>query len=154
MPYQSTFASQSGHPDPDTQAEFYQDVTVKRVIAWVIDVIVITALSVLVGLLTFGIGFFLYGLIYLVIGFSYRTMTITNKSATFGMRLVAIEMRDHRGQKLDRSAAMLHTGAYYVSITTLLLQAISVTLMLTTSKGQGLGDLLTGVVTINRPSAS
>ena len=43
-------------PDPDYQAEFYEGVAVKRLLAWVIDVVLILVLTVLAGVLTVFIG--------------------------------------------------------------------------------------------------
>ncbi|WP_298906024.1 RDD family protein [uncultured Aliiroseovarius sp.] len=139
-----------GLPDPDTQAEFYQDVTLKRLLAWVIDVALIVAICFVIGLLTFGIGFFLWGLVYLAVGFVYRTTALTNKSATLGMRLTAIELRRHDGQRFDRQTAALHTLGYYLSMSTFVLQTISIVMMFTTARGQGLGDMVLGTAAINR----
>ncbi|WP_282064712.1 RDD family protein [Aliiroseovarius marinus] len=139
-----------GLPDPDTQAEFYQDVTLKRLLAWVIDVALIVAICFVIGLLTFGIGFFLWGLVYLAVGFIYRTTALTNKSATLGMRLTAIELRRHDGQRFDRQTAALHTLGYYLSMSTAVLQMISIVMMFTTARGQGLGDMVLGTAAINR----
>ncbi len=35
-------------PDPETQAEFYSDVPVKRLIAWLVDVLLIAVVCVLI----------------------------------------------------------------------------------------------------------
>lgn len=139
-----------GLPDPDTQSEFYQDVVIKRLLAWVIDVVLIVAMCILVSLLTFGIGFFLWGLIYLAVGFVYRVTTLTSKSATLGMRLTAIELRNHRGERFDRGTSALHTIAYYISMSTFVLQMISIVMMFTTPRGQGLGDMVLGTAAVNR----
>lgn len=139
-----------GLPDPDTQAEFYQDVTLKRLLAWFIDVALIVAICFVIGLLTFGIGFFLWGLVYLAVGFIYRTTALTNKSATLGMRLTAIELRRHDGQRFNRQTAALHTLGYYLSMSTAVLQMVSIVMMFTTARGQGLGDMVLGTAAINR----
>lgn len=139
-----------GLPDPDTQPEFYQDVTLKRLLAWFIDVALIVAICFVIGLLTFGIGFFLWGLVYLAVDFIYRTTALTNKSATLGMRLTAIELRRHDGQRFDRQTAALHTLGYYLSMSTAVLQMISIVMMFTTARGQGLGDMVLGTAAINR----
>ena len=44
-------------PDPIEQAAYYQDVNLKRVIAWFIDSMAITFITFLISLLTLGIGF-------------------------------------------------------------------------------------------------
>lgn len=139
-----------GLPDPDTQAEFYQDVTLKRLLAWLIDVILISGICIVIGILTLGIGFILWGLVYLAVGFVYRMITLSNKSATLGMRLTAIELRRHDGQHFDRQTAALHTLGYYVSMSTFLLQVVSIVMMFTTARGQGLGDMILGTAAINR----
>lgn len=141
-----------GLPDPDTQAEFYQDVTLKRLLAWFIDVVLIIGICIIIGLLTLGIGFFLWGLVYLAVGFVYRTTTLSRKSATIGMRLTAIELRRHDGQRFDRQTSALHTLGYYLSMSTFILQLISIVMMFTTARGQGLGDMVLGTAAINRAS--
>ncbi|NDW52361.1 RDD family protein [Aliiroseovarius sp. PrR006] len=148
----SNGAGHWGLPDPDTQAEFYQDVTLKRLLAWFIDVVLIFGMFFCIGILTFGIGFFLSGLVYLAVGFVYRMTTLTNKSATLGMRLTAIELRRHDGQRFDRQTAALHTLAYYLSMSTFILQLISIVMMFTTARGQGLSDMVLGTAAINRAS--
>ncbi|WP_289041636.1 RDD family protein [uncultured Aliiroseovarius sp.] len=139
-----------GLPDPETQAEFYRDVTIKRLLAWLIDVVLIVAICILVSLLTLGVGFFLWGIIYLAVSFIYRVTTLSSKSATLGMRLTAIELRTHRGQRFDRGTAALHTLGYFVAMSTFVLQAISIVMMFTTPRGQGLGDMVLGTAAVNR----
>lgn len=139
-----------GLPDPDRQAEFYENVTLKRLIAWVIDVVLIVMICLIISLLTFGIGFFLWGLVYLAVGFVYRTTTLANGSATLGMRLTAIELRTHRGEKFDRQTAALHTIGYFLSMTMFVMQIISIVMMFTTPRRQGLSDMVLGTAAINR----
>lgn len=139
-----------GLPDPVTQAEFYADVTLKRLFAWLIDVVLIAAICVLISLLTFGIGFFLWGLIYLAVSFVYRVTTLSNASATLGMRLTAIELRTHRGERFDRTTAALHTLGYFVSMSTFVVQLISIVMMCTTPRGQSLVDMMLGTAAVNR----
>lgn len=45
-------------PDPDYQAEFYQDVPTKRLIAWIADTIVIVLISLLIVPFTAFTGLF------------------------------------------------------------------------------------------------
>lgn len=140
----------SGLPDPVLQRGFYADVPAKRLIAWVVDTIVVTLLTVLVSILTLGLGFFLFAGIFLVIGFIYRWTSIAARSATPGMRLVAIELRAGDGGTLDGLMAALHTLGYYVSTAIFPLQLVSIVLMLTGSRRQGLTDLVLGTAAINR----
>lgn len=137
-------------PDPHYQAEFYADTPVKRLIAWIIDGTVIFALTFAVSLLMLGIGFFIFVGLFMLIGFAYRVVTLANGSATWGMRLVAIELRTADGARFSLLPAFLHTLGYSVSIGMPILQLISIVLMLTTERRQGLTDLVLGTVAINR----
>ncbi|CRL16155.1 RDD family protein [Phaeobacter italicus] len=140
----------SALPDPDYQAEFYQSVASKRLLAWVVDSVFIFILASLAVVLTAFTGLFIWPLLYLVIGFVYRVATISNGSATWGMRFAGIELRDQRGRRLDGSLALLHTAGYSISVAIPVLQVISVLMMLTSSRGQGLTDALLGTVMLNR----
>ncbi|MEL6509365.1 MAG: RDD family protein [Pseudomonadota bacterium] len=137
-------------PDPHYQSEFYADTPVKRLIAWIIDGMIIFALSFAVAILTIGLGFFFFFGLFMLLGFAYRVVTLANGSATWGMRLVAIEMRTADGSRFSLLPAFLHTLGYSVSIGMPLLQLISIVLMLTTERRQGLTDLVLGTVAINR----
>ncbi len=85
-----------------------------------------------------------------VVGFIYRVVTLASGSATWGMRLVSIEMRRQTGDLFDLATALLHTTGFYVSFAFPLLQLVSVILMLTSSRSQGLTDLVMGTVALNR----
>ena len=137
-------------PDPDYQAEFYTSVPAKRLLAWIIDSIVIFALSAGAVVLTAFTGLFIWPLLYLAVGFVYRTVTIAGGSATWGMRFAGIELRDGSGQRFGSGLAALHTAGYSLSLALPVLQVISVILMLTSSRGQGLTDHFLGTVMLNR----
>jgi uncharacterized RDD family membrane protein YckC len=137
-------------PDPDMQPQFYDGVPSKRLLAWVVDTLVITALTVAVVPFTAFVGLFFLPFLYLVLGFSYRVVTLSRGSATLGMRLMAIEMRDRDDEPFDLPTAFLHTLGYTVSLAMPLLQLISVVLMLSTERRQGLSDLVLGTVALNR----
>ncbi len=137
-------------PDPHTQPEFYADIPVKRLIAWVIDMVLIGILCVLILPFTAFTGIFFFPLLMIVMGFAYRVVTLANGSATWGMRFVGIEFRNQHGDRFDLGHAFLHTLGYSVSLSFGILQVISVVLMLTSSRSQGLTDLVMGSVAINR----
>jgi hypothetical protein len=54
------------------------------------------------------------------------------------------------GQPFDLSMAFLHTLGYSVSMGFIVLQVVSVVLMMTTDRAQGLTDHVLGTVAINR----
>ena len=137
-------------PDPETQAEFYADVPMKRLFAWVIDMVAIALVCVVVLPFTAFTGIFFFPLLMAVVGFFYRVITLATGSATWGMRLVSLEMRRATGDRFDFAAALLHTIGFYVSVAMAPLQLISIVLMLTSSRSQGLTDHVMGTVAINR----
>ena len=136
--------------DPITQPQFYRDVAAKRFLAWVIDTIIIILVSLLIVPFTaFVAAFFFLGLMA-VVGFMYRVITLATGSATWGMRIMAIEIRDPHGAQLDLGQAFLHTAGYTVSWAITPLQLISMVLMATSNRGQGLTDVVLGTAAINR----
>lgn len=139
-------------PDPDHQAGFYADVPIKRALAWVVDAILIAIMTMVVVPFTLFLSLFFLPLLYLTISVLYRTISLARHSATPGMRLMAIEFRDRTGAKFDPGTAFLHTLGYTLTISTLLPQLLSMGLMLTTARGQGLTDLVLGTVAINKPA--
>lgn len=139
-------------PDPVTQAAFYEGVPTKRFLAWVVDIVVIGLMSAVLATLPFFIGWFFYPLIFIVLSFIYRVTTISSGSATWGMRLFNIELRNREGQPLESSEALLHSAAYMVASGFFLPQLISVVLMLVSERKQGLHDFLCGTAAINKPS--
>ena len=142
--------TQSTLPDPHLQPEFYADVPTKRLLAFVVDTLVIVAMCLLVLPFTAFTGVFFFPFLMLVVGFAYRVATIANRSATWGMRLMAIEFRTHEGRTFDLGTAFLHTLGFTVSMGVFVAQALSVVLMLTSERGQGLTDMVLGSVALNR----
>ena len=141
----------SSLPDPYHQAAFYEGVTIKRLFAWVIDVILVTVATLLLGLLTLGIAWFLWPIFYIAVTFAYRWFTISSRSATWGMRVMNIELRGPTGMPFSSGEAALHTLAFLVSSAFFLPQILSMLMMMFGGRGQGLHDLLIGSAAINRP---
>lgn len=146
----TSYAAPQGLPDPVGKPAFYQGVLPKRAIAWVIDVVLIGLLCVMILPFTAFTGLFFFPVLMLVVGFFYRWFTIANRSATWGMRMMAIELRDVRGLRLDSATAFWHTMGYTVSVITAPLQLISMAMMAFTSRGQGLTDHLLGTGMLNK----
>lgn len=140
-----------GLPDPVREPHFYAGVTMKRALAWVIDSVLILALSLVILPFTAFTAIFFFPLFWLVVGFLYRWATLASRSATWGMRLMAIELREQDGLRLSGSTALLHTAGYTFSVAMAPLQLISVILMIVTARGQGLTDMILGTAAINRP---
>lgn len=140
----------SGLPDPEFQAEFYQDVPSKRFFAWLIDLVITLALCVLAIVFTAFVGLFFLPILWTVVSFVYRVATISAGSATFGMRMMAIELRNADGTRLSFPEAALHTFLHFVMFGSIVLQCISVATTLSTARGQGLHDMIMGTTALNK----
>ena len=140
----------SALPDPMRQPQFYSSVPGKRLIAWIVDLVLVVIVCIAVLPLTGFLGIFFWPTMLLVIGFAYRVATLAMGSATWGMRFAGIELRDASGARFDLSFALMHTIGYSISFAFPILQVISIVLMLTSARGQGLTDALLGTVAINR----
>lgn len=136
--------------DPITQPQFYRDVAGKRFMAWIVDTIIIGLVSLLIVPFTAFLALFFFLGLYAVVSFMYRTITLATGSATLGMRLMAIEIRDSTGARLDLGQAFMHTLGYTVSWAVAPLQLISIVLMATSNRGQGLTDIMMGTAALNR----
>ena len=143
-------AMHPGLPDPDTEAEFYDGVPLKRLVAWAVDVSLIGLLTIAAIPFTAFIGLLFLPLLFAVIGFLYRWVTLARFSATLGMRLAAIEMRNHEGARLDAVTALLHTAGYAASVAAFPAQFVSIALMLVSPRGQGLTDYVLGTAAVRR----
>jgi len=137
-------------PDPFNQPQFYASVPSKRLIAWILDLVLIVGACVVALPFTAFLGLFFWPVMLLVVGFAYRVVTLANGSATLGMRFAGIEFRDAHGARFDLSLALAHTLGYSVSMAFPILQVISIVLMLTGARGQGLTDVVLGSVALNR----
>jgi uncharacterized RDD family membrane protein YckC len=143
-----------GLPDPEISPELYADVPLKRFLAWIVDFIVIAVLTAIVLPFTFFTGLFFLPVLFLFVGFLYRWATIASGSATWGMRLAAIELRDAAGARLDSGTAFLHTLGYTVSVSVFPLQLVSIVLMLVSDRRQGLTDHVLGTAALNHRASS
>jgi uncharacterized RDD family membrane protein YckC len=141
-----------GLPDPVAEPQFYAGVTGKRLLAWVFDAIITFALCLLVLPFTAFTAMFFFPLLWLVTGFLYRWATLAGGSSTWGMRMMAIELREADGMRLSGGTALVHTLGYSLSLAVPPLQFVSVIAMVALGRGQGLTDLILGTAMINRPA--
>ncbi|MFO6463250.1 RDD family protein [uncultured Jannaschia sp.] len=139
-------------PDPVDQPEFYNGVLAKRALAWIVDVALITGFTIVAGILTLTLAFFLWPVAFIAIGALYRIGTLASGSATWGMRLMGIELRGPSGDRFDGMQSMLHVLGYYASMSFVLPALASIAAMFVTGRRQGLTDLVLGSAAINRPS--
>jgi len=141
--------------DPVRQAVLFDGVIGKRVVAFIIDAIIIGvlwAIAVLavtiLGVLTLGLAWLLFGLIFPAVGLGYNAITIGGpSSATIGQRLMGLEWRTWYGGKVTPLIAAFHALLFWFSLVIfcpILLWALF------DPQKRCLHDILAGVVAINR----
>lgn len=150
MTYSGPSSQMRDLPDPFQQPEFYTNVPTKRLIAFVIDSVIIFALTLLALPFTAFLGLFFFPVLFIVLGFAYRVITLANGSATLGMRFVAIEFRSADGHRFDLGLAFMHCLGLSISLSVPIIQVVSIVLMLTGARGQGLTDHALGTVALNK----
>jgi uncharacterized RDD family membrane protein YckC len=145
-----------GLPDPMRESRFYEGVAQRRLIAFGIDAAAISALGLLTagafGLATLGLGFMAAGPVTLGVAFLYRALTLARLSATPGMWLAGVELREAHGGRLSPWTAATHTALFFACFFMVVPQIASVWMMATTATGRGLSDLALGTAMIHRPA--
>jgi len=150
------FADQPHAYDPVRQPDLFDGVIFKRCIAFIIDAIIITLLTVaayvavaLLGIITLGLAWLLFGLVFPAVGLGYNAVTIGGRnSATLGQRMMGLEVRMWYGGKVTPLIAAFHALLFWFSLVVfcpILLWAFF------DARKRCLHDILAGVLFINRP---
>lgn len=142
-------------PDPASAPALFEGVLTRRVIAFVIDTVVMTVLVALAavilgiaGILTLGIawlGYFI--LVPAVIVFYYATTLGSPSRATVGMRLNDIVLTPTRTKPLDGVRAFLHPLLFWLTIWAFW---PLLALALFTPRRQLLHDMIVGTLMVRR----
>lgn len=141
--------------DPVRQPELFDGVLSKRIVAFILDAVIIVLLMVpaallvfILGFVTFGIGWLLYGVLFAVVALGYVALTLGGPaSATVGMRLSGLEMRTWNGGRMFGLLAIMHALLFWFSVS--ILTPLILLVGLFTYRKQLLHDLLLGVVMLN-----
>jgi uncharacterized RDD family membrane protein YckC len=141
--------------DPVAQPELFESVLSRRVVAFVIDAIIIVLLMIpaalivfVLGVVTLGIGWILYGALFAIVALGYVALTLGGpNSATVGMRWTGIEMRTWNGGPSFPLLAVMHALIFWFSVA--LLTPLILLVGLFTARRQLLHDLLLGTVVVN-----
>ena len=144
--------------DPATQPELFDGVLARRVVAFIIDFIVISipvALAAMFifafGIVTLGLGFALYWLlpsatvIWAVVYFGATLGGPT--SATIGMRVMDLEMRTWYGAPAYFVLGAVHAVLFWISVS--FLTPLVVLVGLFNGRRRLLHDIILGTVVIN-----
>lgn len=144
--------------DPDTNPELFEGVLARRVIAFIIDFIILAIPVVLAAMfmfaftiVTLGLGGFLFLLLYpgsVIWALVYFGATLAGpRSATPGMRVVDLEMRTWYGTPAYFVLGAVHAVAFWVSVTALTPFVLLVPFF--NRRRRLLHDILLGTVIIN-----
>ncbi|MEJ0076541.1 MAG: RDD family protein [Alphaproteobacteria bacterium] len=147
--------------DPATQPELFEGVLARRVVAFLIDVIIIAVPLILLALFmavftvfTLGLGafiFLLYGPIATIWALVYYGLTSGSAaSATIGMRMVDLEMRTWYGAPCYFVLGAVHAVGYWLTVTFLTPFILLVALF--NDRRRLLHDMLVGTIVINNPA--
>jgi uncharacterized RDD family membrane protein YckC len=147
-----------GHP------RYYMGITVRRVYAYMLDIVIVGLLwgmvfvaSVILGALTLGLLWPVLMMLLALVPIFYHTLTIAGpRSATVGMRIAGIKVMSiapGAGQDGGRPTllqAMIQTVGFYGSV------ALTCTLILLVAlfnpRRRALHDMLAGTVVVNDPA--
>jgi uncharacterized RDD family membrane protein YckC len=150
------FAARPYLPDPDTAPELFEGLLTRRVIAYIIDLVLIGLLSLvfgvaglIFGLLTFGLG--MVALVFVVpaaLVVYYGVTLGSQKRATVGMQVMDIVLTPTRGQPLDGWMAIFHAALFW--LTFWICWPITVLFALFTPRRQMIHDLIMGTLMVRR----
>jgi uncharacterized RDD family membrane protein YckC len=146
--------------DPETNPELFEGVLARRVVAFVIDIIIIAiplvAAAVFIfvfGLVTFGLGWALFWLLSpatVVWALVYYGLTLGSPaSATIGMRAMELEMRTWYGAPAYFVLGAVHAIVYWISVSVLTPFILLVGFF--NARRRLLHDMLVGTIIINSP---
>ena len=116
--------------DPQTNPELFEGVLARRVVAFIVDLIIIVLPLVIaaififfLGLITFGLGWALFWLLSpasIIWALFYCGMTLGSPaSATIGMRTMDLELRTWYGVPCYFVLGAVHAVVYWISISVL-----------------------------------
>jgi len=154
-----TFDPRAQAYDPMRRPELFEGVPARRVVAFLIDMVIIAsslllagAIVLLLGLVTLGIGWGLFFLLappaWLVWAILYCGVTLGGpRSATLGMRLMDLEMRTYYGAPAYFVLGAVHAVFFWLSVSALTPFVLLVCFF--NERRRLLHDILLGTVIVN-----
>jgi uncharacterized RDD family membrane protein YckC len=144
--------------DPAANPELFEGVLARRIVAFIIDVIIIAipliaaaAFILVFGLFTLGLGWALFWFLSpasVIWALAYYGMTLGSPaSATIGMRAMEIEMRTWYGAPIYFVLGAVHAVVFWVSVSVLTPFILLVGFF--NARRRLLHDILVGTVLIN-----
>ena len=143
--------------DPLREPQLFTGVLGKRVLAFIVDVILLGVFEILavlvivaLGLVTFGVAWFLFALpFFAIVAVLYVALTLGGpKAGTPGMRVAGLAIRSTDGARIGFFIAAAHVILYWVSIS--MLTPLILLIGLFSNRKRLLHDMLLGTVVMNR----
>ena len=149
--------------DPAANPELFEGVLARRLLAFIIDLIILAMPVVflamfifVVGVVTFGLGFVFYALLtpamVLWALFYYGVTLGSRHSATIGMRAMDIEMRTWYGSPAYSLLGAVHAIVFWITVSVFTPLVLIVCLF--NERRRCLHDILIGTVIINNEQRS
>ncbi|MEM9212355.1 MAG: RDD family protein [Pseudomonadota bacterium] len=142
----------AGLPDPDIDQQFYADVPLRRLAAWIVDCLIILGLTVAALILSLFTLTWILPIVATGLSIAYRTIMLQRYSATVGMLWMGIEIRNGAGERVGPQLALLHSTTFSLMFFIPILPIIGMIMMLVTQYKQGLHDLPFGTTAIRTPN--
>jgi len=144
--------------DPATNPELFEGVVARRVVAFLIDflilsipVVFVSMFIFVVGIVTFGLGFLFYALLWpamVIWAIAYYGLTLGSPaSATIGMRAMDIEMRTWYGAPTYFVLGAVYAVVFWITVS--MITPLILVVCLFNERRRCLHDMLVGTVVIN-----
>src|SRR6266700_5422474 len=144
--------------DPAANPELFEGVVARRIVAFLVDFLILSIPVVFVsmfifvaGIVTFGLGFLLYGLLWpgmVIWAIVYYGMTFGSPaSATIGMRIMDIEMRTWYGSPAYFVLGAVHAVVFWITVS--VLTPLMLLVGFFNERRRLLHDILVGTIVIN-----
>jgi uncharacterized RDD family membrane protein YckC len=130
----------------------YDGVRTRRVLAFIVDYVLVALLCVpfavlvfLLGILTLGLGWLLFGALFPTVALIYVWFTLGGPAqATVGMNMMGIRLERLDGRPVDGMLAIVHTVLFWAA--NVILTPLILLLTLVLNRKRTLHDLLLGTV--------
>ena len=130
----------------------YEGVRTRRILAFVLDYIIVGLLSVMfailvffLGFLTLGLGWMLYGILVPAVAILYIWNTLgSSDQATTGMKMMGIRLDRLDGTPIDGLTAVVHSVLFWAG--NVILSPLVLLVTLFSDRKRTLHDLLLGTV--------
>ena len=144
--------------DPAANPELFDGVVARRLVAFLIDFIIlavpvafVSMFILVVGIVTFGLGLLFYGLLWpaaVIWAVAYYGITLGSPaSATIGMRMMDIELRTWYGSPAYFVLGAVHAIVFWITVSAL--SPFILLVCLFNSRRRCLHDMLIGTIIIN-----